>query len=114
MNWPLERDSKAHILSISPSSEQIQTKCQLFESLYGVQFKLSTQLIKTTYQGFIFCFALANAIVSKKLASLCDSSVTHTHMPCYISHELHNNNIIHLYSVFSQWSKDASQIEGKL
>ena len=30
--------------------------------------------------------------------------------------EIHNNNnnIIHLYSVFSQWSKDASQIEGKL
>ena len=52
MKWPLQRDSKANILSISSSSEQIYSeeglilKMSALESLYCGQFASSTWLIK--------------------------------------------------------------------
>ena len=53
MNWPLLRDSKADVSNVSPSSirsdEELTLETSAFESLYGVQFTLSTQLIKPNY-----------------------------------------------------------------
>ena len=52
MKWPLQRDSKADILSISSSSEQIYSeeglilKMSALESLYCGQFASSTWLLK--------------------------------------------------------------------
>ena len=61
MKWPLQRDSKANILSISSSSEQIYSeeglilKMSALESLYCGQFASSTQLIKPKYHLTLKC-----------------------------------------------------------
>ena len=53
VNWPLSRYLKDDVSSVSPlsicSDKGLTLKTSAFESLYGGQFTLSTQLIKPNY-----------------------------------------------------------------